>query len=293
MPLCEAFGSVNPLNNQCETYNQLSVHMAFSAAFLFLLRLWKFYRPPVEWGSKGGEGVIGGELSLEYLLLLRNGRIRSAVVNSSQDEMPMELDQGSPELDKPIYIDFFPKLRAWYCQNRSCVASPLSTLSTGDPVQQVADRIINMIYSKMTSVPSSGNSSSSSSCVHGSPPTAGEPSQRPLLPAWELLEAIPFALESLLTACAYGRLSSRDLITGLVSLFLNLFLNFLFFLPMWTLFTLCNHCFCSFYGPPLFNEFNKTHWRNFWRYYKLTWNSLWNYMCGHHELSLLLPYAMC
>lgn len=217
MPLCEAFGSLNPLNYQCETYNQLSVYMVFSAAFLFLLRLWKFYRPPIEWGSKGGEGAIGGGLSLEYLLLLRNGRIPSAVVNSSpRDEMPVDLDHSGPAFDKPIYIDFFPKLRAWYCQNKICVASPLSGLSTGNPVYQVANRIISMVYSKMTSGPSSGNSTTSSSSISGSPSTAGEePSQRPLLPAWELLEAIPFALGSLLTACAYGRLSSRDLTTGI------------------------------------------------------------------------------
>ncbi|KAK4748153.1 hypothetical protein SAY87_014739 [Trapa incisa] len=222
MPLCEAFGSINPVDNQCETDNQLSIYMIFAAAFLFLLRLWKFYRPPIEWSSKG-EGAIGGGLSLEYLLLLRNGRIQSAVADSSpQGEMPMDVDHGSPVdhvstlLDKPIYIDFFPKLRAWYCQNKICVASPLSGLCTGNPVHQVANRLISMVYSKMTGGHSSVNSTTSSSSKSGSPTTAGEePSQRPLLPAWELLEAVPFALESLLTACAHGRLSSRDLTTGL------------------------------------------------------------------------------
>ncbi|XP_031387475.1 mediator of RNA polymerase II transcription subunit 33A-like isoform X2 [Punica granatum] len=219
MPLCEVFGSLNPaLNNQSKTGDQLSVYRVFSAAFLVLLRLWKFYRPAIERGLKEGDGAIGVGLTLEYLLLLRNRRFPSATVNPSpQDKMPMDLDQFDSPSDKPIYIDFFPKLRAWYCQNKICVASPLSGLCTGNSVHQVANRIISTVYSKMTmGGPSSDNSAASSGTSCGSSSTGGEePSERPLLPAWELLEAIPFALESLLTACAYGKLSSRHLTTGL------------------------------------------------------------------------------
>ncbi|WRX30492.1 hypothetical protein QQP08_022979 [Theobroma cacao] len=32
---------------------------------------------------------------------------------------------------------------------------------------------------------------------------------------WDVLKATPFVLEAILTTCAYGRLSSRDLATGL------------------------------------------------------------------------------
>uniref|UniRef100_A0A6V7QT18 Uncharacterized protein n=1 Tax=Ananas comosus var. bracteatus TaxID=296719 RepID=A0A6V7QT18_ANACO len=59
-------------------------------------------------------------------------------------------------------------------------------------------------------------SSTSSSSVSGSPVSSSEDAlQRPVLPAWEFLEAVPFVLEAVLTACAHGRLSSRDLTTGL------------------------------------------------------------------------------
>ncbi|KAJ6765342.1 hypothetical protein OIU79_021529 [Salix purpurea] len=77
MPLCEVFGSLMPTsNNISSTNDEPSIYMVFSSAFLFLLRLWKFYRPPIDQCLTGG-GAIGGELTLEYLLLLRNGRIAS------------------------------------------------------------------------------------------------------------------------------------------------------------------------------------------------------------------------
>jgi hypothetical protein len=42
------------------------------------------------------------------------------------------------------------------------------------------------------------------------------------VPAWDILEAIPFVLVASLNACAYGRLSTRELATGLpCSLFLT------------------------------------------------------------------------
>ncbi|KAL5719353.1 hypothetical protein ACHQM5_012143 [Ranunculus cassubicifolius] len=78
---------------------------------------------------------------------------------------------------------------------------------------QVANKILNMICRKMTK---SGGMSSSGGSVSGSPVSEGEDSpERPLLPAWDILEAVPFVLEAVLTACAHGRLSSRDLTTGL------------------------------------------------------------------------------
>ncbi|KAJ6369346.1 hypothetical protein OIU78_001667 [Salix suchowensis] len=217
MPLCEVFGSLMPTsNNISSTNDEPSIYMVFSSAFLFLLRLWKFYRPPIDQCLTGG-GAIGGELTLEYLLLLRNGRIASHNY-SAQDEFNSDQGQHEYASDKPEYVDFYPKLRAWYCQNKSCVASPLSGISTGNPVHEVANKILNMIYWKMTkSGSSSGNSSTATSnSLCGSPPsTAEDPYQRPMLPAWDVLEATPFVLEAILTACAHGRLSSRDLTTGL------------------------------------------------------------------------------
>ncbi|OMO77508.1 hypothetical protein COLO4_25124 [Corchorus olitorius] len=216
MPLCETFGSLVPtLCSKSSTSDEPSSYLIFSAAFLFLLRLWKFYKPPLELGLTGG--AMGGELTLEYLLLLRNSHIASQNP-AAEAETDSNMDQFQFASDKPVYIDYFPKLRAWYCQNRSCIASTLSGLCSGNPVHEVANKIVSMIYWKMTkSGASQGNSSTpstSSNC--GSPiSNAEDVYQIPILPAWEVLEAIPFVLEAILTACAYGRLSSRDLTTGL------------------------------------------------------------------------------
>ncbi|KAF5953411.1 hypothetical protein HYC85_006267 [Camellia sinensis] len=219
MPLCETFGSLVPTSSpKSSTGDESSIYMVFSSAFLFLLRLWKFYRPPLEQCITGQGGAIGGELTLEYLLLLRNSRIQSH--NSvSQEERDSSSNMHGSTMDKPIYIDSYPKLRAWYCQNKSCIASTLSGLCSGNPVHQVANKILNMIFWKMTksgTMSSDSSMLSSSSSVSGSSASTAEDAyQRPVLPAWELLEAIPFVLEAILTACAHGRLSSRDLTTGL------------------------------------------------------------------------------
>ncbi|CAK7343448.1 unnamed protein product [Dovyalis caffra] len=217
MPLCEVFGSLMPTSsNISSTGDEHSNYMVFSSAFLFLLRLWKFYRPPIEQCLTGG-GALGGELTLEYLLLLRNGHIASHNPGS-KDKINSNQVQHEYASDKPVCVDFYPKLRAWYCQNKSCIASPLSGISTGNVVHEVANKILNMIYWKMTKSGSSpGNSSTlSSNSLCGSPPsTVEDPYQRPMLPAWDVLEAMPFVLEAILTACAHGRLSSRDLTTGL------------------------------------------------------------------------------
>lgn len=213
MPLCEVFGSLKPASsNKSSKDDEPSIYMVFSFAFLYLLRLWKFYRPPLEQCISERGAAVRGELTLEYLLLLRNRSIASCQVETYSNP-----NQSEPASGKPIYIDSYPKLRAWYCQNKSCIASTLAGLSSGNPVHQVANKILSMIYWKMTkSAASSSNSStptSNSAC--GSPGSTGEDAyQRPVLPAWEVLEAIPFVLEAILTACAHGRLSPRDLTTG-------------------------------------------------------------------------------
>ncbi|KAH9737118.1 hypothetical protein KPL71_018339 [Citrus sinensis] len=216
MPLCEVFGSLVPTSSsKSSTGDEPSVYMVFSCAFLFLVRLWKFYRPPHELCLSGG--TLAGELTLEYLLLLHNSHIASRT-SAAQSERNSNLDQLDTVSDDPIYIDHFPKLRAWYCQNKTCIASTLSGLCSGNPVHQVANKILSMIYSKMTKTGASSSNSSTppSGSASESPACTGEDAyQRPMLPAWEVLEAIPFVLEAMLSACAYGRLSSRDLITGL------------------------------------------------------------------------------
>ncbi|KAL2509777.1 Mediator of RNA polymerase II transcription subunit 33A [Forsythia ovata] len=218
MPLCEVFGSLEPTSShKLRTYNESSTYMVFSLAFLFLMRLWKFYRPPVEHCITGRGGAIGSELTLEYLLLLRNSRIQFSS-DDSQGERMGSANVHRPISDGPIYIDSYPKLQAWYCQNRSCIASTLSGLCSGNPILQVANEILNMIYGRLTRSGTSSDNSSTPSCIttSGSPVTSAQDAgQIPLLPAWVILEAVPFVLEAILTACAHGRLSSRDLTTGL------------------------------------------------------------------------------
>jgi hypothetical protein len=58
----------------------------------------------------------------------------------------------------------------------------------------------------LTSV-TSGSSSSSG-------PGNDDSAPRPKLPAWDILEAVPFVVDAALTACAHGRLSPRELATG-------------------------------------------------------------------------------
>lgn len=199
MPLCEVFGSLEPaIQNKSTKRDEPSIYMVYSLAFLFLLRLWKFYRPPIEQCITEYARINGVELNLEYLLVLHNSR--SIFLNGEKDS------------DKAVYIDSFPNLRSWYLQNKSCVSSPLSGLSTEKPAYQVANTILNMIYSKVTTSGTTSSLSSGSS----SPINMGDDVFKQTLhfPAWQVLEAMPFVLDALLAACSYQRISSRNMITG-------------------------------------------------------------------------------
>ncbi|KAH7867356.1 hypothetical protein Vadar_032456 [Vaccinium darrowii] len=86
------------------------------------------------------------------------------------------------------------------------------------PEAEAANKIMKMICWKFTKTGTVSTDSSvlPNSSIGGPSASIGEDAyQIPMLPAWEVLEAIPFVLEALLTACAHGRLSSRDLTTGL------------------------------------------------------------------------------
>uniref|UniRef100_A0A0R0IJT3 Mediator of RNA polymerase II transcription subunit 33A n=2 Tax=Glycine subgen. Soja TaxID=1462606 RepID=A0A0R0IJT3_SOYBN len=135
LPLCETFGSIKPTSHSTgDECSSTSTYMAFSLAFLFLIRLWKFCRPPLDPLCITELGVAAGLLEVWNKLKSNPSLSDSASV-------------------KPVYIDSFPKLRALYCQHKSCVASALSGISTGNSIHQTA----NMIYQKITKA---GNSSS-------------------------------------------------------------------------------------------------------------------------------------
>ncbi|CAN6176678.1 unnamed protein product [Urochloa humidicola] len=219
MPLCEAFGSIAPSPNHKSTIlGETSVYSVFSCAFLCLLRLWKFYKPPQEYCLSGRGGSVRLELTLDYLLLMRNNSTDFSSSSAPSRDSYNNMGSVNEIPAQPVYIDSFPKLKAWYLQNQACIASTLSGLCNKNPVHQVANKILSMICRKMNKGGvSSGNlSSASSSSVSGSSVNASDDSfQRPAVPAWEFLEAVPFVLEAVLTACAHGRFSSRDLTTSL------------------------------------------------------------------------------
>ncbi|KAK9125877.1 hypothetical protein Scep_014723 [Stephania cephalantha] len=218
MPLCEVFGSLAPTPcHQPSRGDEMPTYKIFSLAFLLLLRLWKFYRPPHEHCMMEGGRYSGPDLTLEYLLSLHNSRI--ALHNSASKET---LDKTACSLEaslsKAVYIDSFPKLRAWYCQNKACIASTLSGFSHANPVHQVANKILLVICWNMKkgTPASSGHSTNSINTLSGSPGLTGEDAcERPMLPAWDVLEATPYVLEAVLSAYAHGQLSSKDLTTGL------------------------------------------------------------------------------
>ncbi|KAJ6839217.1 uncharacterized protein M6B38_316745 [Iris pallida] len=218
LPLCETFGSLAPSSDQpSSTSDENAAYSVFSCAFLFLLRLWKFYGPPLEHCISGTGGTVQVQLTLNFLLLMHNSRI-ALEKSTARDGTVKFADPIGASSGQPVCIDSFPNLRAWYFQNQACIASTLSAVCSKNPVHQVANKILNMICQKMVKPstmsenPSSGTSSSSSSTPANS---IEHSNQRPMLPAWEILEAVPFVLEAILTACAYGKLSSRDLTTGL------------------------------------------------------------------------------
>ncbi|MED6132380.1 hypothetical protein PIB30_018403 [Stylosanthes scabra] len=134
MPICEVFGSCVPnVSWMLTSGEEISAHAVFSNAFILLLRLWRFDRPPLEHGF--GD-IVEGLLGM----------------------MTKKINRGN--------------------QN---------------------------------SITISGSSSSSG-------PGNDDASLKPKLPAWDILEAVPFVVDAALTACAHGRLSPRELAIGLKDL---------------------------------------------------------------------------
>ncbi|KAG5554815.1 hypothetical protein RHGRI_012395 [Rhododendron griersonianum] len=217
MPICEVLGSCVPnISWTLPTGEEISVHAVFSNAFALLLKLWRFNHPPLEYGV-GDVPPVGSQLTPEYLLLLRNSHLMSSgniLSNRCKRRLSCVASSSSP---KHVFVDSFPKLKVWYRQHQACLASPLSGLVHGTPVHQIVDALLNMMFRKISRAPQSLTSQASGSSS-SSGPGSEDTCARPKLPAWDVLEAVPFVVDAALTACAHGRLSPRELCTGLKDL---------------------------------------------------------------------------
>ncbi|KAL2900638.1 Mediator of RNA polymerase II transcription subunit 33B [Bienertia sinuspersici] len=196
-----------------DSYNRRGInsHAVFSHAFTLLLKLWSFDHTPIE-QAMGDMPSVASQLSPEYLLLVRNSQLAS-LSNASTDQNKGRIYSKLITLPstEPIFMDSFPKLKCWYRQHQACIASPLSGLMPGTPVHQIVEALLNMLFKKMNRGSASGSSSSSGSSMD-------EAILRLQLPAWDILEALPFVLDAAVTACAHDKLSPRDLATGLKDL---------------------------------------------------------------------------
>ncbi|KAK3005901.1 hypothetical protein RJ639_017767 [Escallonia herrerae] len=218
MPICEVFGSCAPkVSWTLKTGEEISPHAVFSNAFTLLLKLWKFHQPPLE-HVMGDVTPVGTQLTPEYLLLVRNSQLASPGSSLKDQSNSNRLSRlSNPSSTEPIFLDSFPKLTLWLRQHQACIASTLSGLGPGTPVYQIFDGLLNMMFKKINrggqslTPATSGSSNSSGGGTEDS-------SLRLKLPAWDILEAVPFVLDAALTACAHGRLSPRELATGLKDL---------------------------------------------------------------------------
>ncbi|KAK6930048.1 hypothetical protein RJ641_004142 [Dillenia turbinata] len=217
MPICEVFGSFVPIVLwTLTTGEEISALTVFSNAFALLLKLWRFNYPPLEHGV-GMVPPVGSQLTPECLLLVRNSQVVSSGNTQKDRKKRRLLGLVNSSSSQPVFVDSFPKLKAWYRQHQACIASTLSGLVHGTPVHQIVDGLLNMMFRKIdrgSQSVISVNSGSSSSSGPGNEDT----SQRPKLPAWDILEAVPFVVDAALTACAHGKLSPRELATGLKDL---------------------------------------------------------------------------
>ncbi|KAJ6764152.1 hypothetical protein OIU74_023097 [Salix koriyanagi] len=217
MPICEVFGSCVPdVSWTLPTGEDISAHAVFSNAFALLLKLWRFNHPPLERGV-GDVPTVGSQLTPEYLLSVRNSHLVSSG-NILKDQNKRRLSAvATSSSAQPIFLDSFPKLKVWYRQHQKYLAATLSGLVHGTPVHQIVNVLLNMMFRKINRGSQSLTTVTSVSSGSSGPGT-DDSTPRPKLPAWDILEAVPFVVDAALTACAHGRLSPRELATGLKDL---------------------------------------------------------------------------
>ncbi|XP_061337359.1 mediator of RNA polymerase II transcription subunit 33B-like [Gastrolobium bilobum] len=219
MPICEAFGSCVPnVSWTAPSGEKLSCHAVFSNAFILLLRLWRFNHPPLEHVMGGAATpALGSQLGPEYLLLVRNCMLASFGKSPRDRIRSKRFSKMIIFSLEPLFMDSFPKLNIWYRQHQECIASTRSALAPGGSVLQTVDALLSMMCRKISrSAQSLTPTTSGSSNSSGS--SLDEALVKLKVPAWDILEAAPFVLDAALTACAHGRLSPRELATGLKDL---------------------------------------------------------------------------
>lgn len=216
MPICEVFGSCVPnVSWTLPTGEELSCHAVFSNAFTLLLKLWRFNHPPIE-NVKGDVTPVGSQLCPEYLLSVRNNQLASFGKLPKDRLKRQRLSQNLDFSLDPIVLDSFPKLKRWYRQHQECIASTLSGLEQGTTIHQLVDALLHMMFRKINKAGQSFTATTSGSS-NSSASGAEEVSIRLKVPAWDILEATPFVLDAALAACGHGKLSPRELATGLCS----------------------------------------------------------------------------
>ncbi|XP_004298174.1 PREDICTED: mediator of RNA polymerase II transcription subunit 33A-like [Fragaria vesca subsp. vesca] len=211
MAICEIFGSCVPGSSGSQTTEtETSAHTVFSNGFTLFLKLWRFDRC---FGARPADiPTVGSNLTLEYLLLLRNSHLTSSG-NVSKDCNKRRLASvASLSSAHPIYLDSFPNLKAWYSQHNACISSTLSGVAHGTPVPHHVDELFNFMFKEKEGGRQSLDSNTTGSC---SPFGADESSYLSKLPAWEILAAVHYVVHAALTACDNGRLSPRKLAMGL------------------------------------------------------------------------------
>ncbi|XP_051118470.1 mediator of RNA polymerase II transcription subunit 33A-like isoform X2 [Andrographis paniculata] len=220
MPICEVFGSCTPnMSWKVSPTDEISSHDVFSNAFTLLLKLWKFNQPPLE-NIMGEVTPVGSHITPEYLLLVHNSNL---ALHENPPKNQLRINRPSrysnPSCRDPIFMDSFPNLKRWYRKHQECIACVLSSLVPGNPVHHIVEALLNKMFRKINrggptptlSATTSGSSSSSASGID-------DYSLGLKIPAWDILEAVPFVLDAALTACAHGKVSPRELTTGLKDL---------------------------------------------------------------------------
>ncbi|KAH1070118.1 hypothetical protein AAZX31_03G133200 [Glycine max] len=219
MLICEVFGSCVPDSSWTLASGEKLTHWeVFCNAFTLLLRFWRFDHLPIEQVRSDATTPPFGSLpSPECLLLVRNCKLASF----GRTEKDQQRLKRWPKIlcfsVEPVFMDSFPKLNFWYRKHQECIASFRSGLVPGRPVNQIVDALLSMMFKKVSngvkpSTPTTSGSSNSSGNA------LDDALMKLKVPAWDILEAIPFVLDSALTSCAYGKTSTRELATGLKDL---------------------------------------------------------------------------